>query len=306
MGNRRIQDSAKIISIRLLRRGRDSREEIARICGFSTRTLRRTVQRYHTTGSVAKAAAIGRGRPRLLHSKDALYLLKLARHAPCTFLDEYQKLLHRYRHLSVHISTVHRTFERAGLNKPISLIVLLNTPPITLLHWTRLPKDDRTYARLWGRAPVGQRAEAYQPFVRKRRFTGIAALALDVGIIASRVIEGSSDRDTFIDFLRNDLLPEMNPYPAPRSVILLDNARIHHSDEIRELVESFGCRIEYLPPYSPHYNPIEQVFSVIKSYLRRIGIEAYPTSAAYYELYRSFQIITPEMTWGFFRHSGLI
>jgi hypothetical protein len=67
-------------------------------------------------------------------------------------------------------------------------------------------KDDRTYARLWGRAPVGQRVEVYQPFVRKRRFTGIAALALDVGIIASRVIEGSSDRDTYVDFLRNDLV----------------------------------------------------------------------------------------------------
>lgn len=115
----------------------------------------------------------------------------------------------------------------------------------------------------------------------------------------------------------------MNPYPGPRSVILLDNARIHHSDEIRELVASFGetsrkiatgttlitvtgCKIEYLPPYSPHYNPIEQAFSVIKSYLRRIGIGAYPTSAAYYELYSAFRIITPEMTWGFFRHCNLL
>ncbi|KAJ7678319.1 hypothetical protein DFH06DRAFT_917350, partial [Mycena polygramma] len=67
-------------------------------------------------------------------------------------------------------------------------------------------KDDRTYARMWGRSSKGRRVEVYQPFVRKRRFTGIAALALDVGIIASRVIEGSSDRETFIDFLRNDLV----------------------------------------------------------------------------------------------------
>ncbi|KAJ7190371.1 hypothetical protein GGX14DRAFT_605943, partial [Mycena pura] len=110
-----IKNSAKTIALRLLRRGCDSRREIADLCGFSTRTLRRTVVRYQTTGSVAKAAAVGRGRPRLLHTNDSNYLLKLARHDPCKFLDEYQHFLERYRHLPVHISTLHRTFERAGL-----------------------------------------------------------------------------------------------------------------------------------------------------------------------------------------------
>jgi hypothetical protein len=67
-------------------------------------------------------------------------------------------------------------------------------------------KDNRTYARLWGRSPKGQRVEVSQPFVRKRRYTAIAALVLDAGIIATRVIEGSSDRETFINYLRNDLV----------------------------------------------------------------------------------------------------
>lgn len=67
-----------------------------------------------------------------------------------------------------------------------------------------------------------------------------------------------------------------------------------------------GCVIEYLPPYSPDYQPIEQVFSVIKSYLRRCGLSFYTEGAHYYELYHSCEIITPEMTWGFFRHSGYV
>jgi transposase len=33
----------------------------------------------------------------------------------------------------------------------------------------------------------------------------------------------------------------MNPYPGARSVILLDNARIHHSEQVTELVESYGA-----------------------------------------------------------------
>ncbi|KIK93574.1 hypothetical protein PAXRUDRAFT_48624, partial [Paxillus rubicundulus Ve08.2h10] len=70
-------------------------------------------------------------------------------------------------------------------------------------------------------------------------FSLIAALALDEGIIAVSVVEGPFHHDTFYAFLRDDLLM-CNPYPAPQSVLVMDNARIHHSDEIEELVQSFG------------------------------------------------------------------
>ncbi|KAF9486783.1 hypothetical protein BDN71DRAFT_1405701, partial [Pleurotus eryngii] len=65
-------------------------------------------------------------------------------------------------------------------------------------------------------------------------------------------------------------------------------------------------RIEYLSPYSPDFSPIEQVFSVIKAHLHRSGIHAFPSCQAYYELYAAVTVITPEMTWGFFRHSGYL
>jgi len=65
-----------------------------------------------------------------------------------------------------------------------------------------------------------------------------------------------------------------------------------------------GCRIEYLPPYSPDYSPIEPAFSVIKAHLRRQGLYFYQQEALYYELYEACSCITPEMTWGFFQHSG--
>ena len=110
--------------------------------------------------------------------------------------------------------------------------------------------------------------------------------------------------------------------------MLLDNARIHHSAEIIELVQNHGpydswahrqshhsythhvyfpgCIIEYLPPYSPDYQPVEEAFSVIKSYLKRIGLSFYTPGAHYFELYEACEKITPEMTWGFFRHTGYI
>ncbi|KIJ08665.1 hypothetical protein PAXINDRAFT_88541, partial [Paxillus involutus ATCC 200175] len=62
--------------------------------------------------------------------------------------------------------------------------------------------------------------------------------------------------------------------------------------------------LEYLPPYSPDLNPIEQAFSVIKAHLRRQGLGFYHSKSSYFELYQACKIVTPEMTWGFFFHSG--
>jgi transposase len=61
----------------------------------------------------------------------------------------------------------------------------------------------------------------------------------------------------------------MNPYPAKHSVLVMDNARIHHNEDLVAAVEDIGCRILYLPPYSPDLNPIETAFSALKSWLKR-------------------------------------
>ena len=70
----------------------------------------------HTTGSVAKAQAIGHGRPHSLLKTDADYLLRLTRHKPTLFLDEYTCCLELYRYFPVSLTTMHRTFEHAGLH----------------------------------------------------------------------------------------------------------------------------------------------------------------------------------------------
>lgn len=209
MVNRKISDDAKRIGLRLLACGRDTRDEIAEICDFSTRTLYRARERRRQTGSVARSRRRDPGRPRILAVSDANYLLQLAKHKPTTFLDEYQHYMEKYRHLPMSITTIHRTFERAGLNvKRVQRMASERDqyPAHYLVSTDEMSKDDRIYGGLWGRGPVGSRVEISAPFVRQRRFSGICACALDKGIIASRVVEGSFDRDTFIDFLRHDLV----------------------------------------------------------------------------------------------------
>jgi transposase len=61
----------------------------------------------------------------------------------------------------------------------------------------------------------------------------------------------------------------MNPYPAKHSVLVMDNARIHHNNDLVATVEDIGGKILYLPSYSPDLNPIETAFSAMKSWLKR-------------------------------------
>jgi transposase len=64
-------------------------------------------------------------------------------------------------------------------------------------------------------------------------------------------------------------LPHCNPRPGPRSVLVLDNASIHRNRRLRELCNAYGVALEFLPPYSPDFNPIEPTFHDLKAWIRR-------------------------------------
>ncbi|NJO85581.1 MAG: IS630 family transposase, partial [Synechococcaceae cyanobacterium RM1_1_27] len=52
-------------------------------------------------------------------------------------------------------------------------------------------------------------------------------------------------------------------------VVVMDNLNSHHREDIKELIESVGARVEYLPVYSPEFNPIEMVWAKLKSLVRK-------------------------------------
>jgi transposase len=94
----------------------------------------------------------------------------------------------------------------------------------------------------------------------------------------------------------------MNPYPAKHSVLVMDNARIHHNDDLVAAVEDIGGRVLYLPPYSPDLNPIETAFSAMKSWLRR-----YRDFANYFDPKYLISVVlaqtTPEIARKYFKES---
>ena len=107
--------------------------------------------------------------------------------------------------------------------------------------------------------------------VRAKRYSVIPIVSLE-GIHDVYTTEGTVNGEKFINFVTRCLLPHLLPFNwiNPRSVVIMDNASIHHVDAITALVErQHGAKLCYLPPYSPDFMPAEGVFSQIKKYHER-------------------------------------
>jgi transposase len=61
----------------------------------------------------------------------------------------------------------------------------------------------------------------------------------------------------------------MNPFPGPRSVLILDNASCYRSQELKDICDEAGVVLEFLPFYSPDFNLIEESFLALKAWVRR-------------------------------------
>jgi transposase len=130
--------------------------------------------------------------------------------------------------------------------------------------------DDRTGDRQYGWSSRGARAVVRRWLARKKRISALPAYTID-GYIAVATFEGTGTADIFEDFIIDDVLPLCSSYPDPRSVLILDNASIHHAniDRIERACTAKGVWIRFLPPYSPDFNPIEESFGDLKAFIRR-------------------------------------
>jgi hypothetical protein len=109
------------------------------------------------------------------------------------------------------------------------------------------------------------------PFQRGQNRSVLGAFALPAadhnGMVALWHKLGAVTREEFERFLHEALLPKLER----GSVLVLDNARIHHGGRIAELVAAAGCSLLYLPPYSPDFSPIELAWSWLKFQVRLLA-----------------------------------
>jgi len=116
------------------------------------------------------------------------------------------------------------------------------------------------------RSPRGERAYGSVPRNHAKPTTLVASLSL-AGMGAAMTLAGAIDGDAFAAYLAAFLVPTL----TPGTIVVMDNLSVHKDQRVRPLIERAGCTLVYLPAYSPDLTPIEQAFSKLKEYLRRVG-----------------------------------
>lgn len=139
---------------------------------------------------------------------------------------------------------------------------LQNIDPTLIVYSDETGIDDNE-VRLTGWAPRGERCHAQKKAERKTRYNIIAALNLNI-LFAPFLFEGYSNSSTYETYIEQVLVPALKP----GMVVVIDNASFHKSKKIVELIQAAGCRIIFLPPYSPDFNPIEHWWTAVKNAIR--------------------------------------
>lgn len=128
--------------------------------------------------------------------------------------------------------------------------------------------DARDMLRQYGYAIRGERTQVHRFLIRGRRVSSIAAISSS-GLIDVHYSFDTNTGESFFDFIRGSVIPNMQPYPNPNSILIMDNCSIHHVDYVQDFIRDSGILVLYLPPYSPDFNPIESVFGYVKDYLKK-------------------------------------
>lgn len=117
--------------------------------------------------------------------------------------------------------------------------------------------------RLRGRGRGGQRVVDYAPYGRWSTVTLISSIRLD-GTKACMTVDGATTQAVFREYVRQVLCPTLRP----GDIVIADNLSAHKDKTSVVLIEGCGATLRFLPPYSPDFNPIENMWSKTKHCLR--------------------------------------
>jgi transposase len=151
--------------------------------------------------------------------------------------------------------------------------------------------------RLRGRAPRGQRVHGSAPHGHWNVTTLLGALRLD-GSTACLAIEGATDTEVFATYVKEVLSPMLKP----GDVVVMDNLAPHKDAATLELIRQQGADVRFLPAYSPDLNPIEKMWSKVKSSLR--GEEARTQPALHQAISQALSKVTRQDAVNWFASCG--
>jgi transposase len=258
-----------------------SRHEAARIFGVSASCVVKLMQRFSALGHCRPEKFGGYKRPILDEHEGTVRALIHAR-PDLTISELWQELTGAG--IKVGRSSVGRFVERLKLTykKKTLRAAEQKRPDVAAARqvWSEAQKSldprrlvfvDETWASTnmaprYGRCEKGKRLIAHVPFGHWKTTTLIAALRHD-GVTAPCVFDGPINGEKFRAYVEQILVPTLKP----GDLVIMDNLNSHKVAGVRQAIEAAGAERQFLPPYSPDMDPIEQVFSKVKNTLRKMA-----------------------------------
>jgi len=290
----------------------ESKVSIARRFEMSVRGVHKLINHYHEHGTLEPRKP-GPKKPTKLTPEDDAKMRELTRENPGITLREI------IPHLSVEVaeSTVSRRLKKLGITlKKKSIIAKeqerddIAQKRINFMIASRFvdPKNfiflDESGAktnmtRLYGWAPKNERCYFYNTHGNWKTTTMISAIRME-GVIeeATLLIDGPMTGSIFTTYIENMLSPALRP----GDIVVMDNLSSHKPASIEKAIEIAGADLWYLPAYSPDLNPIEKLWSKVKSCLRRFGartMEGLVEAAK-----KAFRAVKPEECKNYFASCG--
>ena len=151
--------------------------------------------------------------------------------------------------------------------------------------------------RLYGRAPSNERVNDYVPDVRFRRTSVLSSIRLD-GTQIPIIFEGTLNGKLFKKYVDDFLSPSL----SEGDIVILDNSSVHRAKGVLDSITARGAIALFLPPYSPDLNPIELMWSKVKSILKALKARTHETLVD--ALNHALSCVTLEDIAAWFKHDG--
>ena len=150
---------------------------------------------------------------------------------------------------------------------------------------------------LYGWAERGKRLIDFVPHAHWKTTTFLAALRHN-GLTAPMVVDGAINGELFLAYVEQILLPTLRK----GDIVVMDNLSSHKVAGVKTAIESAGAQVLDLPPYSPDLNPIEMVFSKLKTLVRKLKLRK--VSELWHKLGELCDVFLPKECLHYRQHAG--
>ena len=291
--------------------------DIADVLFMAERSVYRYLALFHATGSV-EPKEHNSGPDKVLNDLELFTIMQSLIHKPTLYLSGVQEKLFETTGTWIHQSTMCRTIKQQGftrkrvqyvqqseVKRPEFMAEVSAFDPNMLIWIDETGSDRRNEIRKYGYSLRGTPACTCQLRVGGKRLSAIPVMTTN-GLEDVFITTGSVDGNKFEHFICQYVLPILLPFDGynPCSVVVMDNASIHHVERVYDIITGIGARLLFLPPYSPDLMSLEEVFAQVKAMLKANDSVYLSTWSPEQFLKLAFCTVSKDDCLGYIRHAG--